>query len=1231
MPARATLGEYVIHSKIGDLVAEEPNHFKVEEYRVPLFSVMAQPLKEPGTWSRVKVSSAYFHGAPNAASRVHWKASWTILGVQTNDGVRRDDQFSERSPRSAYSESSNEGDAILDGNGNVILKSDAPFPDAAASGRFDVTWRVDVTSEEGQTITGGTQATVQSVPLLPGVRCSVEFPARAVKVSLDAVDIDDKEPGELAKRGDLYDIISRNAQAQITPSVHVSNETKGSDSGKPVVTDIAVQVNLFHVVSKTVREQLAPFVYRYRNTKRFDKVGSQVARTHGEILFPVKDTGDYVATVAGSEARTPLVSDETFISGEEYAELPVENETSLYLSPLDKKPFYRPGETAVLSARAPFSGVAWVSIEADEIIDTLLVPLDGNSGRIEIPIKRDYAPNAWVSVYLVKPGGDRDLPRERFATIPITVKPPELELNIISRLSAESIEPGGIVHGEVSVTSEDRPVPSADLAVFAVDDAVLKLGEWQLPDIVSLFYPERPFGVRTFNALDHYVDSIRAGDLTEKGFVIGDGGDEQFGNVSLVRKEFQTLAFWKTGLKTDAQGKATFEFKAPDNLTSYRVVAVGQTADSQFGGSSDREVKVSKRLIVEPALPRFAREGDEIELRAVVRQNYDDSDEVVVRCVTDSGFELLQEAGEPEATQSVARDVPVVFRFRGRAGEPGDSKVRFEAVSRSTAAISDSVEVALPIHPATIVRRESLAGTFDGPVFDSRTTILDALKEPLSFLKLGGWLGARGHYDVTLSTAQWLPKITGLPMILDYPHGCIDQISTRLLSYSLLHDLLAYLPNPRGREENYRRAIAEGLKLCDDSLLPSGMLPYWPGEQNVSLFCTIEACWALDNAAKAGFDLPPRLSEALPTALRKIALAEYKSSPFLRSFALVVLAGRGEGSAFTEAARAIYLDRGRMNDEGRALLALALQEMRILPEEKLQLLREIRWPIPASAFDPDTLGSSDRATAISTLAFQKIGPPDWKGSLEAEARQRVSSLMASSSSLSTQENLWLLLAFHSFEAAENPPKLQAEAAQLVRAAVSSNGTSAEWSGIPLPSSSEFTVAGLNSGLPLSYLISAEYRSDDAETQRADRGFAIERVIHNLTAPKRSGSVKAPLRLGDQILVTYRLHSRKVQSFVALEDLIPACLETVNPDLPAIGRFFQIPTEEQALNLSHSDLHDQSTCLYFDTLSPGPGAYSILARVTAAGTFRWPATQVSPMYDSRFSGVSPSSQITVVGD
>ncbi len=162
---------------------------------------------------------------------------------------------------------------------------------------------------------------------------------------------------------------------------------------------------------------------------------------------------------------------------------------------------FLPGDKAALTIQAPFGGVAWVLVETDEVLDTLLVPVKGNAGRIELPIKKEYAPNATVSIYLVKPGGDTELPRERFAYSEIEVRRPDRELKIEPHLASATAKPGKMVRGEVSVTSENKPVPDVDLLVFAVDDAVLTLGDWKLPAIGNRFYPRNPFSVRTYEAL----------------------------------------------------------------------------------------------------------------------------------------------------------------------------------------------------------------------------------------------------------------------------------------------------------------------------------------------------------------------------------------------------------------------------------------------------------------------------------------------------------------------------------------------------------------------------------------------------------------------------------------------------------------------------------------------------------------------------------------------------------
>ena len=57
-------------------------------------------------------------------------------------------------------------------------------------------------------------------------------------------------------------------------------------------------------------------------------------------------------------------------------------------------------------------------------------------------------------------------------------------------VEAPRVRPGDEVRGAVRIASAGRPVAGADVTVWAVDDALLALGEWKAPDIgCEVFYP----------------------------------------------------------------------------------------------------------------------------------------------------------------------------------------------------------------------------------------------------------------------------------------------------------------------------------------------------------------------------------------------------------------------------------------------------------------------------------------------------------------------------------------------------------------------------------------------------------------------------------------------------------------------------------------------------------------------------------------------------------------------
>ena len=724
----------------------------VQEYRVPLFSIGLEPVREAGPTARVKVSSAYFHGAPNAKAKVHWKAEWSQIDVIDggDENVVRSDDASENSD-AAQHDASAEGDAQLDETGAAVLQCDPPFTDGKKRGRCSVMWTVDVTSPEAQTLTGGADAVVQSADAWAGIRAeTVQGADKTVRISCSAIDINDK-PVEGAK----------------------------------------VHVELFHLNTKTVKEKIAPFVVRYRNKRTFESCAVRDAVTPAVLDFNVKETGDYVAVLTGPGGV--VASTSTTVTGFEPAELPVESDFTIGVSLPEPARSYKPGEVAPITVKAPFTGTAWVAIEAGEILDTMTVPLDGNAARINLPVKKEYAPNAVVTVYLIRPGGKDSLPKERIGSVQLEVERPDLALSVTPKLSAPSYKPGAPVHGEIEVACEGKPVAGANFVVFAVDDAVLQLGDWKMPDSAGAFYPPRLHCVSTYAGLAHFIEKVDRRSLNQKGYVIGDGGDRP-GSLAMVRKEFKTLAYWKTHLLFDANGRIAFDFQAPDNLTSYRVVAIGeQIAGSS--GAAPRPLPSRNHCCTSQALPRFVRVGDDVTLRAVARQKVAKSSKITVRCVVE-GLDL-QDSKPAEAT--APQDIPEVFKFKAHVPENSYGvRVRFEASSDTGE--TDSVEMNLPVRPPSVLRKETIAATVNTAAF-----------EPISIAPKR-WIGGRGAFDLSMSTSPWLPKLTGLPTILEYPHGCFEQISSRVLAYAMMTDLLSGLPDLKGREENYKAMVEASMK-----------------------------------------------------------------------------------------------------------------------------------------------------------------------------------------------------------------------------------------------------------------------------------------------------------------------------------------------------------------------------------------------------------------------------------
>lgn len=90
------------------------------------------------------------------------------------------------------------------------------------------------------------------------------------------------------------------------------------------------------------------------------------------------------------------------------------------------------------------------------------------------------------------------------------------------------------------------------------------------------------------------------------------------------RTRFDETAFFLPQLVTGDDGEITFSFTVPDALTRWKLMLFAHSKDLAYA-YSEKEVVTQKPLMIQPAFPRFLRQGDRLRLSARVSNLTGDS------------------------------------------------------------------------------------------------------------------------------------------------------------------------------------------------------------------------------------------------------------------------------------------------------------------------------------------------------------------------------------------------------------------------------------------------------------------------------------------------------------------------------------------------------------------------------------------------------------------------------
>ncbi|MEO6836195.1 MAG: alpha-2-macroglobulin family protein, partial [Candidatus Tumulicola sp.] len=338
------------------------------------------------------------------------------------------------------------------------------------------------------------------------------------------------------------------------------------------------------------------------------------------------------------------------------------------------------GDTATALVASPFarSDVYVAVIRGDALYRSTLRDVAG-AARVSFKITPDMLPNAAFEAVVVrrgatlaslKPGALDTLSRVGLAAFDVDVADRYLKLAIAPQ--AGTVVPGGSQRVTFTLTGKNGAAAPGEVVAMVVNDAILQLSGYRLPDLVTTVFAGQPISAMLADNREGIVLKTQSPPL-EKGFGYGGGYLAGAANTR-VRAQFLPLAYYGT-VKTDESGKASVSFKMPDDLTTWRVMAVAVGNDDAHFATNDATFISTQPLISNPLLPQFARTGDTFDLGVSLSNQTGAAGTLDLLMKLTGALAFASGAPETQTSSQPAATGMQAFRFPVRARTPAPTTV----------------------------------------------------------------------------------------------------------------------------------------------------------------------------------------------------------------------------------------------------------------------------------------------------------------------------------------------------------------------------------------------------------------------------------------------------------------------------------------------------------------------------------------------------------------------------
>lgn len=1223
LPDEAPLGHYSVIARLPGEQHGVTGSFLVAAYRRPDFRVdtnLAGESPVAGVTLKGVVNGQYLFGAPMAGRDVRWTYSRQPLDTIPANLLERfpsdryaflNEDWDSREYRPAETVSTQTG--TLDAAGQLALDLETK-KDAGLAWLYVL--EGEVTDVTRQAIAGRASFRVDPAPWYIGLKRPPYFGAAGKGIDTEIVAVD------LA--------------------------------GAPAA-GVRVQVTLTQMQWNSVRRAEGGGFYTW-DTERKEVPAGEWDVTTTEAPAPLHvplETGGYFvlrATARDGEGRSTTTAIGFYSLGEGYTAWQRYDHNRIDLVP--ERATYKPGETARLMVKSPWeTATALLTTEREGIRSYETFALTSTQQMVSVPIAEKDIPNVFVSVLLVKgrtanftgeDTSDPGKPAFRLGYAQLKVEDASRRLQVAVKSDRDEYRPASKAHVDVTVTDAAGKPAASEVTLWAVDYGVLSLTNYRTPDVLGTVYVDKALQVMNEDSRQRII-SRRV--LTPKGADEGGGGGLDEGPGTPIRKDFRVLAFWLGSLATDAQGHATTEVTLPESLTTYRIMAVAADRESRFG-RGEREVRISKPVLLRPAFPRFLTKGDRAFFGASVTSQLNESGTAIVtmRSLDPS---ILALEGNGKRTLTIGAKATQEIRFTLRALDSGRARVQ---MSVKLLGETDAFEETLPV---TVVVSPEVVAAYGS----TQDEAIEALELP------AGVDPTRGGLRLELSSTALVGLGEGARYLVTYPYGCAEQRASAALALMLAADLGAAFSLPDIQPGQLKTTTAATLKDLELFQCADGGFAYWKGGcQSPQPYLTSYVLHVMQRGRSLNYAVPTTVTDRGLTFLEKELGSErpanegwWSAYTAWQAFAVKVLAegGRNVDSHLTR----LHGYRDRMPVFALGYLRDALDAKGEQRERAAELDRRIAnaiLPEGGTAHveelsDPYLLwfwNSNVRTTAIALDSLVRanadpaLEPRMVRWLLQARERGRWGN---------TQENAWAMEALVDYYRARETeiPDFTAVVTlakdTLTQARFQGRSTEPQVREVPQPELQKKGRPGERMELgfarqgvgTLHYGARLTYVPPVSELRPLDQGFAVDRSYEAAKTEKSPGTRFAA---GELVRVTLRFRLPKERRYVAVVDPLPAGFEPVDNAFATTAQGLSQQAETQNSvrwedwrergGFDHVERHDDRVQLFATRLAEGEHTFTYLARAITSGTFQVAPARAEEMYSPEVFGRTGSVVVEV---